>query len=85
MKIAEAYPELVKSITLAKDCYSPIVLAGVVKGESNISTNLLCVIEFHLPYLTKDNSPTSLKIAVDRLSVRVSNHFQKNQRSKLFG
>jgi hypothetical protein len=68
MSIAKAYPELVKSITLAKDRYSPIILSGVVSKDkteaTRFATNLPAVVEFHLPYLTHNGSPTSIKFAV---------------------
>jgi hypothetical protein len=66
MAIAKAYPQLVKSITLAADRYAPILLSGVVSDEKeqhNFSTALPCVVEFHMPYMTNAGSPTSLKIA----------------------
>jgi hypothetical protein len=66
MAIAKAYPQLVKSITLAADRYSPIILSGVVNDDEkqhNFSTTLPCVVEFHLPYITTSGSATSLKIA----------------------
>jgi hypothetical protein len=66
MAIAKAYPQLVKSITLAADRYAPILLSGVVSDEEeqhNFSTALPCVVEFHMPYMTNAGSPTSLKIA----------------------
>jgi hypothetical protein len=77
MPICKAYPELVKSITLAKDRYSPIVLSGVVthdgsKQTQNFTTNLPAVVELHLPYLTENGQPTSLKLAVgDDVSVNI--------------
>jgi hypothetical protein len=66
MSIAKAYPQLVKSITLAGDRYSPIILSGVVSDDDdqhNYSTSLPCVVEFHMPYITSAGSATSLKIA----------------------
>jgi hypothetical protein len=67
MAIAKAYPELVKSITLAKDRYSPIVLNGVISKDDNdtlrFSTNLPAVVEFHLDYQTSSNQPISIKFA----------------------
>jgi hypothetical protein len=66
MAIAKAYPQLVKSVTLAGDRYSPIILSGIIsdnKDKHNYSTTLPCVVEFHMPYLTSSGSPTSLKIA----------------------
>jgi hypothetical protein len=67
MAIAKAYPELVKSITLAKDRYSPIILNGVISKDDNdtlrYSTNLPAVVEFHLDYQTASNQPVSIKFA----------------------
>jgi hypothetical protein len=67
MAIAKAYPELVKSIKLAKDRYSPIVLNGVISKDDNdsvrYSTNLPAVVEFHLDYKTSTNQPISIKFA----------------------
>jgi hypothetical protein len=67
MAIAKAYPELVKSITLAKDRYSPIVLNGVISKDDNdtlrYSTNLPAIVEFHLDYQTSSNQPISIKFA----------------------
>jgi hypothetical protein len=66
MAIAKAYPQRVKSITLAADRYAPILLSGVVSDEEerhNYSTALPCVVEFHMPYMTNAGSPTSLKVA----------------------
>jgi hypothetical protein len=61
MAIAKAYPELVKSITLAKDRYSPIVLNGVISKDDNdtlrYSTNLPAIVEFHLDYQTSTGQP----------------------------
>ena len=66
MPICKAYPHLVKSITVAKDRYSPIVLSGVVSkdNEARYTTNLPMVVELFLPYFTTEGSPTSIKFAV---------------------
>jgi hypothetical protein len=69
MGIAEAYPQLVHSITLAEDRYSPIILSGVISNSDNpenYTTNLPCIVEFCLPYVTTSGSPTTLKIAVGK-------------------
>ena len=69
LKIAETYPQLVKSIIWAKDQYSPISLSGVVKDQETAQqfvTELPAVIEYHMPYHTADGSPTSLKIAIGK-------------------
>ena len=69
LPIAEACPELVKSITYSEEQYSPIVLSGIVSSdgdEPSVShkTTLNVVIEYHLPFLTKDGHDVSLKIAL---------------------
>jgi hypothetical protein len=73
MAIAKAYPELVKSITLAAYRYPPIILSGVVSNDAKITrvvTHLPAVVEFHLPYKTMSGQPTSLQIAIgDDVSV----------------
>jgi hypothetical protein len=69
MAIAKAYPQLVKSITLATDRYAPILPSGIVSDEEeqhNFSTSLPCVVEFHMPYMTNAGSPTSLKVACSK-------------------
>jgi hypothetical protein len=70
MAIAKAYPELVKSITLAKDRYSPIVPNGVISKDNNdilrYSTNLPAVVKFHLDYQTASNQPVSIKFATGK-------------------
>ena len=49
---------------MAKNCYSLIVLAGVIDAEKPYSTNLPYVVEFHILYQTVNKDPTSLKFAV---------------------
>jgi hypothetical protein len=69
LKIAETYPQLVKSIIWAKDQFSPISLSGVIKDQDTAQqfvTELPAVIEYHMPYHTADGSPTSLKIAIGK-------------------
>jgi hypothetical protein len=73
MAIAKAYPELVKSITLAADRYSPIILSRVISNDAKttrVVTHLPAIVEFHLPYKTTSGQPTSLQIAIgDDVSV----------------
>jgi hypothetical protein len=75
LTIAKQFPSVVKSLTWAKQEYSPLVLSGIVKDEnasarpskdSNpiTSTTLPAVIEYYTPYNTKEGSPVTLKIAI---------------------
>jgi hypothetical protein len=73
MAIAKAcleLPELVKSITLAKDCCSPIVLNGVILKEDNDtlrhSTNLPAIVKFHLDCQTSTGQPLSINVATGK-------------------
>jgi hypothetical protein len=69
MGITKAYPQLVKSITLSKNRYAPIALSGVVSDDETAhaySTDLPCVVEFHMTYVTIGGAPTSLKIAIGK-------------------
>jgi hypothetical protein len=44
--------------------YSPIILSGIVKDNvHSVTTDLSVIFQFHLPYLTRDGSPTSFVIA----------------------
>lgn len=62
-KIAKAYPHLVHSV-LTSDTYAPIVMSGVVHNNgSAVTTELPVAFVFHLPYLTRDGSPTTLSVA----------------------
>jgi hypothetical protein len=63
MAIAKAYPELVKSITLAKDRYSPIILNGIIIKDDNDTLRYSTNLEFHLDYQTASNQPVSIKFA----------------------
>jgi hypothetical protein len=68
LPIMEKCPEAVKSVTYAKDEYSPIVLSGIVTDDGDNSTKptatLPVVVEYHLPFLTKEGYKTSIKIAL---------------------
>jgi hypothetical protein len=75
LTIAKQFPSVVKSLTWAKQDYSPLVLSGIVKDEDsstsstkgsnpNTSTTLPAVIEYYTPYNTKEGSPVTLKIAL---------------------
>ena len=69
LPIAERYPELVKSVTYTADKYSPLTLSGIVHGEKGKSTKqpsaiLPIVIEYWMPFLTKEGHKTTLKIAL---------------------
>jgi hypothetical protein len=74
LPIAEKYPELVKSLTFAESKYTPLRLSGIVQGkskaESKPSASLPIVIEYWMPFLTKEGQKTTLKIALgDNVSV----------------
>jgi hypothetical protein len=61
--LAKAYPHTVALIHSPKD-YFPITLSGIIRqGGSSVTTNLLVGFQFHLPYLTHEDSPISLLVA----------------------
>jgi len=61
--LAKAYPHTVASVHSPKD-YSPIILSGIVQqGGSSVTTDLTVWFQFHLPYLTREGTPTSLVMA----------------------
>jgi hypothetical protein len=61
--IAKRYPHCVSKIYLPED-YSPIILSGIVQDDArSVTTNLSVAFQFHLPYLTKEGSPTSFVVA----------------------
>ena len=44
--------------------YPPITLSGIVQqGGSSVTTDLTVGFQFHLPYLTREGTPTSLVVA----------------------
>ena len=64
--LAKAYPHTVASIHSSSD-YSPITLSGIVQNEgAPMTTDLSVAFRFHLPYLTREGSPTSFLIACGR-------------------
>jgi hypothetical protein len=61
--IVKQYLHCVAKVFLPKD-YSPIILLGVIDDEAQaITTDLSVAFQFHLPYLTRDGSMTSIIIA----------------------
>ncbi len=63
MAVAKRYTHCVAKIFVPED-YNPIVLSGIVQqGGESVTTELTVGFQFHLPYLTKDGSPTSIVIA----------------------
>jgi hypothetical protein len=69
LPIAERYPELVKTLTYTADKYSPLTLSGIVHGDKEKSKNqpsaiLPIVIEYWMPFLTKEGHKTALKVAL---------------------
>jgi hypothetical protein len=69
LAIAERAPQVVKSLTWAKDKYSPLTLSGVVsdkdgKVQHQPTASLPAIIEYYLPYKSKEGYETTLKIAL---------------------
>jgi hypothetical protein len=71
LAVAKQYPHLVKSLTWAKDEYTPLTLSGVVSGDDadpalveKLVTTLPAVIEYYMPYPSKQGHPTSFKVAI---------------------
>jgi len=61
--IAKQYPHCVAKIYLPEE-YSPIILSGIVQDNAHsVTTDLSVAFQFHLPYITKDGSPTSFVVA----------------------
>jgi hypothetical protein len=62
-QIAKAYPHTVAAI-YSHAGYSPIVLSGIVQqnGES-VTTDLTVAFQFHMPYLTREGTPSTLLVA----------------------
>jgi hypothetical protein len=81
LAIAQELPHLVKSLIWAKDEYTPITLSGIVSDSSDKKatkpipamkpTSILpAIIEYHMPYKSREGYQTSLKIALgDNVSV----------------
>ena len=65
--ICDMYPELVHFITWADDKYTPIYLSGVNEDGGHKEENCLpAVVNFYMPYLTKNNQNTSFSIAIGK-------------------
>ena len=69
--ICESYPQLVKSIIWAADKCTPIELNGVVNDDNkpyaqSKSNHLSAVVNFHMPYLTKNNHSTTFSVAIGK-------------------
>jgi hypothetical protein len=70
LPIAEKFPQLVKSLVYAADKYAPLTLSGIVSDKEGSITDmkptatLPAVIEYWLPFLTKEGHRTTLKIAL---------------------
>ncbi len=62
-KIEKAYPNTAVSIHSPTD-YSPITLSRIVQqGGNSVTTHLTVGFQFHLPYLTREGTPTNFVIA----------------------
>ncbi len=60
--VAKRYPHCIAKLFVPKD-YNPIVLSGIVQHEGeSVTTKLTVRFQFHLPYLTKEDDPTSILI-----------------------
>jgi hypothetical protein len=71
LAVAEKLPQLVKSLIWAKDEYSPLIVSGIVSDEASEkslkpTSTLPAVIEYHMPYLTREGDRTSLKISLGK-------------------
>jgi uncharacterized Zn finger protein (UPF0148 family) len=71
LAIAKQYPHLVKSLVWAKEQYTPLTLSGVVSNDDGdtakaekLVTTLPAVIEYYMPYPSKQGHPTSFKVAI---------------------
>eukprot|EP00957_Ditylum_brightwellii_P183971 14013665-Ditylum_brightwellii.AAC.1 len=70
LAIAKKFPHIVKSLTWAKDAYTPITLSGIVSPDDTeatkaiLTTTLPAVIEYYLPMKTKSSNQASIKIAI---------------------
>jgi hypothetical protein len=73
LPIAEKFSELVKILVYAEDMYAPLTLSGIVteNKESSVTSmkptaTLPAIIEYWLPFLTKEGHRTTLKIALGK-------------------
>jgi hypothetical protein len=71
LAFAKKFPSTVKSITWAKDKYTPLTLSGVVTDDDKSKQEALCtslpvVIEYHMPYQSKAGNATSIKFALGK-------------------
>ncbi len=61
--IAKVYPKTVAAIHTAAD-FLPIILSGIIQqGGKSVTIKLTVAFHFHLPYLTREGSLTSLLLA----------------------
>ena len=71
LAIAKQHPHLVKSLVWAQEKYTPLTLSGVVSNDDGnatqsekLVTTLPAVIEYYMPYPSKQGHPTSFKVAI---------------------
>ena len=90
LKIAELFPQLVKSVTWANNEYQAIKLAGIIsndKGEALMpGCELKAVIEFYMPYETKEGVSSSIKFAIGNdvaVNCLIGMSFGKSARLKI--
>jgi hypothetical protein len=61
--IAKAFPHAMAMIFSAAD-HNPIILSGIIQqGGASITTDLTVVFQFHMPYLMRKGTPTTLLVA----------------------
>ncbi len=61
--IAKAFSLTVAAIYSAAD-HNPIILSGIVQqGGASITTDLTVTFQFHMPYFTREGTPTTLLVA----------------------
>jgi hypothetical protein len=61
--IAKAFPHTMAAIFSAVD-HNPIILSGIVQqGGASVTTDLTVAFQFHMPYLTREGTNTTLLIA----------------------
>jgi uncharacterized Zn finger protein (UPF0148 family) len=70
LAIAKQHPHLVKSLVWAKEQYNPLTLSGGVSQNeadplsAKLVTTLPAIIEYYMPYPSKQGHPTSFKVAI---------------------
>jgi hypothetical protein len=72
LPILEKFPQFVKSFVYMADKYAPLTLSGIVSNKEGSVTEmkptatLPAIIQYWLPFLTKEGHRTTLKIALGK-------------------